>query len=134
MKSRGEIYKHERNYIAVKTDSMKWKVGDIITITKGTKRSIPQNKRYWKLLNWLIENGLKELGHFCPYALHMNLKQYFIAEKVFTKGQFKAIEEATTTTLDKKEFSEYMDKVQDTIGEKFGIDTSGFDVNKKESS
>lgn len=103
------------------------KKGEIFTAKWGAIRSLSQNSLYWLYLNFLIEDcGLKDHGHFDPYALHLDFKNYFLAEKIFSKGKFEAIEEATTATLDKVEFGEYLRKVDEFIVDFFKIDTSSF--------
>ena len=103
------------------------KPNEIITVKWGMSRSLEQNSLYWLYLQWLInEGGLKEQCHFSADALHLNLKQHFLAKKVFDKGRFKAIEEATTTQLTKIEFSDYFDAIDKLMNDFFEIDTSGF--------
>jgi len=102
-------------------------VGEVVTVKWGALRTHSQNALYWAFLDWCIEHGgLKDHGHFDPEALHLDLKAHFLAEKVMEKGQFKAVEEPTTTLLGKAEFGEYLDKVNQFMKDFFGIDTQGF--------
>ena len=103
------------------------KKGEIVTVKWGSTRSHSQNSLYWCYLNWLIEHaGLKDHGHFDPQALHQNLKVHFLSEKIMDKGEFKAVEEPTTTILGKSEFGEYFTKVDQFMFEFFQIDTTAF--------
>lgn len=103
------------------------KQGDWVTVSWGAKRSNLQNALYWAYLTWLIDHGgLKDHGHFSPEALHENLKSHFLSEKIFDKGEFKSIEETSTTDLDKEEFGLYLDKVNEFMKDFFEIDTQPF--------
>ena len=108
-------------------------IGERIIVKWGSQRTLPQNALYWVYLNYLIDNHLKDFGHFDAMGLHYSLKQHFLAEKKMDKGEWKAFEEATTTTLTKSEFVMYIDKINDFVCDFFKIDTSDFfDTYNKE--
>lgn len=101
--------------------------GEWVEVRWGAKRSLQQNSLYWVYLTWLINDaGLKDHGHFSPDALHLDLKARFISEKIMDKGQFKAIEEGTTTNMNKVEFGQYMEQVRDFMLDFFEVDSTPF--------
>ena len=100
--------------------------GQRVQLSIGKRRTKLQNNLYWKFLSWCIDNGLKNQGHYSVEALHSNLKSHFLSEKTFTEGEFKALDEATTTSLSKQDFGEYFDKVNEFMLSFFGLNTSVF--------
>lgn len=116
-----------RNFVIIQVNGKLPKKNEVVRLKWGSIRTTSQNALYWVYLTWLInEGGLKRQGHFLPETLHENLKAHFLAEKIFSKGKFKAIEEGTTTQLTKSEFGEYIETVDQFINSFFGIDTSAF--------
>ena len=126
MKIQARILAVKDNLIKAEVAKPKFKVGDRVKIVKGSERTINQNNMYWTYLTYVIENGAKDYGHFDPYGLHLSLKKYFLAEKKITKGEWKELEEATTTDLSKSEFSQYWERVDHFVCETFQVDTSDF--------
>lgn len=89
------------------------KQGERVSVRWGAIRSLPQNALYWKFIDWLIKDaGLKDMGHFDSIAFHDNLKARFKVE--------------STTQMDKVEFGEYFDKVDELARDFFEIDTKPF--------
>ena len=126
MKIQAKVLAVKDNLIKVEVAKPRFKVGDNVHIVKGSTRTLSQNNFYWTYLTYVIENGAKEYGHYSVEGLHQSLKAYFLAEKKLTKGEWKELENATTTDLSKLEFSEYMDKIDHFICDTFEMDTSSF--------
>ncbi len=101
--------------------------GENVTVKWGSVRSYEQNRLLWAYYTYVINDcGLKDQGFFCPEALHESLKAHFLADKIMSKGEWKAVEEGSTAVLTKSEFSEYMEKIDHFICDFFTVDTSVF--------
>lgn len=128
-------YKNGKLLALIECNEKAPKKDEIVTLKWGSTRTLSQNALYWRYLSWLIDHGgLRDHGHFEPQALHDNLKSHFLSEKIMDKGQFVAVEEATTTLLGKASFGEYFDKCDNFIQEFFGISTAAFWEEYKENS
>ena len=127
MKATAKILARKDNLLKIKVDGGDWHVDEIISIRKGSQRTLPQNALYWTFLHWLIDKaGLKNHGHFSEDALHENLKQHLLSSKELADGTFKAFETGSTTDLSKQEFGEYIEKVDFFMQDFFKINTSEF--------
>jgi hypothetical protein len=73
---------------------------------KTAKRSLPQNRLYWNLLNVLS----KDIG-MTPDELHEEIKVRFIGVETKVIAGQVIRQPISTTTLDKKQFTELIDKV-----------------------
>jgi hypothetical protein len=87
-------------------------VGMLISIKWGAKHTDRQRGLYFVFLQWLIDNGLRELGHFSTDALHDDLKA--------------ALKEQSIADFNKLEMGEWVEKVNLFAIEFFEIDTSPF--------
>ena len=108
----------------------KLKLGDEVEIrVHRQKRTLSQNRLYWAYLSWIIspEGGnLVDQGHFSPDALHEDIKSW-ITSKYPHQFTARAINRFTTTELNTKEFTEYLQIVdRELMVQFFGIDTSRF--------
>jgi len=107
-----------------------FKMNDLVDIKKHkSKRSISQNRLYWAYLTWIISidgGGLIEQGHFSPDALHEDIKAWVVS-KYPHQFTTKKINKFTTTELDTKEFTEFINLIdRELMVSFFEIDTSKF--------
>ena len=102
------------------------KVGEMITVQFGKKRSNDQNALYFVFLEFLMNDcGLKE-EYADKEELHEELKGRFLAKKVRGKSGFYTIKVGSTTDLDKLAFCEYLEKVNKCMAEYKNIDCAPF--------
>lgn len=123
MKITGIIIKVNMSGISIKCHPGRLKEGDEIKIIKGSNRTTKQNSLYWTFLEWCIENGMKDKGHYSVDGLHENIK-FYIKDK--HKQDFDICKDFTTTDLTFGEFRYFIDIVDIEIMQELGIDTSIF--------
>jgi len=127
MKILGRVYKQKDNYIAVKCASERVpQIGENVEIMFGHRRTIAQNRLYFGLLKWVVDNGLKDQGCLSHVCLHEELRDYFLAEKELSKGILRKIRAGSTKDLDIEEFSNYIDACDTMINQEYGICTADF--------
>ena len=112
MKTTAKILDKKGKLLKIQYEAGNWNIGDWVTLHKGSSRTGTQNALYWVFLGWLIDNGLKEHGHFNSMGLHLNLKAHF--------------KQDTTTAMGKSEFGEYVEKINVLMIDMFQMDTSPF--------
>lgn len=83
-----------------------------------SKRSLEQNKRYWKLLQQIAEEAWLDGNQYGQDAWHEYFRQQFIGAIDLPKGGKVGI---STTTLDVAEFQEYMTKVEVFASTQLGV-------------
>ena len=88
------------------------KVGEIVTVRWGSQRSQCQNALYWLYLEWCMDHGLRDKGHFSREALHDNLKAHFNVK--------------STAVLNKLEFGKFFEQIDMFICDFFEMDTTPF--------
>lgn len=99
--------------------------GIFIDIRYGAKRSLMQNAFMWKFLEFLWDDcNLKE-EYLTVEELHETLKATFLSERVI-KNNLEIIKVGSTTTLNKGEFAEYLNKIDKAMVAFHNIDTSEF--------
>ena len=88
----------------------------------GEKRSIPQNKRYWKaLLNEIAANAWVDGKQYSALAWAEFFKGKFIGFEETPDGRQIGI---STTTLNVAEFSAYMTQIEAYAAQELGLELS----------
>lgn len=101
------------------------KEDEYLTVKWGKSRSTSQNSLYWKLLEWLIdEGGMKDQGYMFKEELHEALKNRLLSN--YCEKGFKSVIIRSTTELTADEFMEYIDKCEHILKEYCGVDMTPF--------
>jgi hypothetical protein len=87
-----------------------------------SKRSVEQNKFYWKRLSEIAEQSWISGKQFSPAAWHEMFKRLFIGMEDLPNGEKAGI---STTTLDVSEFSEYIERVHQYAASELGVQFDG---------
>lgn len=82
------------------------------------KRSNPQNKRYWAILNEIAESAWIGGKTFSAEAWHDYFKKKFIGSEETPDGTLIGI---STTSLNVAEFAEYMTRVEAHAATELGV-------------
>lgn len=88
---------------------------ELILQPRKCKRSVRQNKRYWKMLRnlaavaWMPQEDGGELRQYKDKVWHEYFKQEFIGCEELPNGRLMGI---STTTLKVDEFGEYMTQIE----------------------
>ena len=99
--------------IMLLSESKKWEVSVKV---KPDKRSVPANKLYWLWIN-CIANDLGDN----PNDVHDIFRLKFLPYSESFKLGEKLISLTSTTSLDTKEFSEYLDRIRAFASVELGI-------------
>lgn len=77
------------------------------------KRSNPQNARYWALLHMIAAQITPNGTHYSPQTWHYYVKSRFLGcDDVILPNSKVLVIPRSTTTLDVREFNEYMEQVE----------------------
>src|SRR5688572_18135230 len=106
---------------------MLWELQDgkyIIEIAAHNKRSNPQNRYYWGLVIPLVQNGIKDLGtEITKEECHEFLKAKLNSEELVNEETAEVITiPRSTTAMNKQQFSEYIEKIQQFAAEFLSIE------------
>jgi len=94
-----------------------------VIVKKKARRSTQQNRYYWGVVVWMVRHRLIELGHrFTPEDVHAFLKDKFNGTDISNDdGEVVAWIGQSTTSLNKSEFGEYIDKIAEWSSEYLGV-------------
>lgn len=103
------------------------KVGDLVSVKWGKGRSNSQNAFLWLYYDWLLQadESLKT-DYTDSEGLHETMKATFLSRKITSKSGKTLLSIGSTTTLNKDEFGQFLDKVKMAMNEYYGIDDSEF--------
>lgn len=95
----------------------------LVEINSYNHRSNQQNRYYWGLVIPLIQKGIKDMGtEITKEETHEFLKARFNYEEIVNKGTGEYVTiPRSTTALNKEQFSEYIEKIQQFASEFLNI-------------
>lgn len=118
---------HGRFLAKIQLNGKTPKVGDIIRCEWGKSRSVSQNKRYWLLLTWYVEEGgLDDYGYMTKEELHEKMKERLLQVEHTDGMGITTIRTRSTTELTTDEFKDYMDKLEALIFEYCEVSSQPF--------
>jgi hypothetical protein len=94
----------------------------VLIVEHKSKRSLEQNKRYWAILRDISRQSWVRGKQFNEDAWHELFKRQFSGMDELPNGDMAGI---STTTLNVKEFTDYMEEVERYAIEDLGVQFDG---------
>lgn len=92
----------------------------VLVMEHKAKRSNPQNKMLWAVLNEIAANAWVDGKQYSADAWHEHFKRIFIGIEELPGGGTVGI---STTTLSVPEFTTYLERVMQYAAEELGVET-----------
>lgn len=120
----GKIHIFHRTQFDSDVGRLKWTKGIMTLEKKKKKRSLNQNRYWWKILVPIVQQGLNDVGIFCPTPEHAHdvIKLQFLSREEVNQKTGETLKVlGTTTTLSTSEFMDLISEVQAFGAEFLGV-------------
>lgn len=102
------------------------KLGELVMLKWGRGRSNSQNAFLWVFYDWLMDFGDLRHDFDTSEELHETMKAAFLSKRFAAKNGQMLTKIGSTTTLNKDEFAQFVEKVNKAVIEYYGINTAPF--------